>query len=83
MAIQIETGVDWFEVVSRIENLPRGEAREVSFIGNGKRMLVEHRNDGTVRLRIDGDGDARWIYPPNLKTVADILRLGLKRRVQA
>jgi hypothetical protein len=85
MSIEVLDGINWPDVVSQIEALPRGEARSVAFIGTGKTLLVEHHEDGLVRLRIsyDGDGVAPWIYPPNLQTLADILRHGFEQRVQA
>lgn len=83
MPIQVEDGINWSDLISRIESMPRGQARQVSFFGTGKTMVIEHYDDGTVRLQILGDGDERWIYPPSLKLVADILRRGIATRVQA
>lgn len=83
MGIKIESGIDWSEVIPRIENLPRGEARRISF-SSGKSMAVEHHDDGSIRVLISTtDGDGQWIYPPSLKVLADILRSGCATRVQA
>lgn len=82
MAIELEEGVDWSDAIGRIEKLPRGEARNIVF-ASGKSMLVEHSHDGTVRVLIKGNGDEHWIYPDNLKALADILRVGVEQRGQS
>jgi hypothetical protein len=83
MAIKIESGIDWSDVIPRIENLPRGEARRISF-SSGKSMAVEHHQDGTIRVLISGDDtDGQWIYPPSLQFLANILRSGCATRVMA
>lgn len=84
MPIQVENGINWPDVISQIENLPRGEARRVSFAGTGKAMVIEHHENGLVRLQIHGaDDDTRWIYPPTLGMVADIFRRGCEQRARA